>query len=147
MDALWDDNEGPMTEPNTQDKAPPEAIYRALQQIKGLLTSSEQAISVCSSGPASVLWQTWQFLKTCLLVRRHRDHFPEAYFVPLLCAAIYEADPSWNQDFLTPALRAFGRRKVQEMLLQYLEQGPSVNRLVRCAPGIWPGSLVMKICA
>jgi|GEM_PF-6988817 hypothetical protein len=112
-----------MTEPNTQDKVPPVAIYRALQQIESMLTSSEEAISVCSSGPDSALWQKWQFLKTSLLVRRHWDHLPEAYFVLLLRAAVYEADPSLNQDFLRPALRAFGYRKVQEALLQYLEQG------------------------
>jgi hypothetical protein len=112
-----------MTEPNQQDKEPPVAIYRALQQIEEMLTSSEQAISVCSSGPDSVLWQKWQFLKISLLVRKYWGHLPESYFVPLLRAAIYEADPSWNRDFLTPALRAFGHRKVQEVLLQYLEQG------------------------
>lgn len=106
-----------------QGKAPPAAVYRTLQQIEDMLTSSEEAISVCSYGPASVLWQKWQFLKTSLLVRKHWTYLPEAYFVPLLRAAIYEADPSFNRDFLTPALRAFGYRKVQEALLQYLEQG------------------------
>lgn len=112
-----------MTEPNKQDKAPPAAIYRALQQIEEMLTSSEDAISVCSYGPDSVLWQKWQFLKISLLVRKHWEHLPEAYFAPLLRAAIYEADPSFTQDFLTPALRAFGHRKVQEDLLRRLEQG------------------------
>ena len=109
-----------MTEPN---KPPPVAISRALQQIEDMLTSSEEAISVSSCGPDSVLWQKWQFLTNSLLVRKRWEHLPEAYFVPLLRAAIYEADPSWNKDFLTPAFRAFGHRKVQEALLQYLEQG------------------------
>ena len=112
-----------MTEHNTQDKAPPVAIYRALRQIEDLLTSSEEPLSVCSQGPDSVLWQKWQFLKISLLVRKHWEQLPETYFAPLLRAAVYETDPSFDQDFLTPALRAFGHRKVQEALLSYLEQG------------------------
>lgn len=37
--------------------------------------------------------------------------------------AVYEANPSFNQDFIKPALGAFGHRKVQQALLTYLEQG------------------------
>jgi hypothetical protein len=77
-----------MTEPNQQDKEPPVAIYRAFQQIEEMLTSSEQAISVCSSGPDSVLGQKWQFLTISLLVRKYGEHLPESYFVLLLRAAI-----------------------------------------------------------
>lgn len=122
-EASWCDNEEPMTEPNKQDKAPPAVLYYALQQIEEMLTSSAEAISVCSYGPDSALWQKWQFLKISLLVRKRWEHLPETYFAPLLRVVIYEADPSFTQDFLTPALRAFGHRKVQEALQQYLEQG------------------------
>jgi hypothetical protein len=41
----------------------------------------------------------------------------------LVRTAVYESDPSLNQDFIEPALKAFGYRKVQEALLAYLEQG------------------------
>jgi hypothetical protein len=112
-----------MAEQNEQEKAPPVAIYRALRLIEDVLTSSEGEISVSTHGPESVLWQKWQFLKTSLLVRKQWEHLPEAYFAPLIHTAVYEADPSFNQDFLKPALRAFGYRKVQEALLTYLEQG------------------------
>jgi hypothetical protein len=40
-----------MAEQNPSDKAPPVAIARALRQIENMLTSSEEAISVCSRGP------------------------------------------------------------------------------------------------
>jgi len=112
-----------MTAPNKLGKDPPVAIYRALRQIEEMLTSSEEAISVRTPGPESVLWQKWPFLKSSLVVRKHWERLAEAYCAPLLRAAVDEADPSFNQDFLTPALRAFGYRKVQEMLLSYLELG------------------------
>lgn len=88
-----------------------------------MLTSSDEPLSVCSQGPDSVLWQKRQVFTISLLVRKRWKRLPETYFAPLLRAAVYEADPSFNQDFLRPALRAFGYRRVQEELLRYLEQG------------------------
>lgn len=47
----------------------------------------------------------------------------EEWFEPLVRAAVYDPDPSFNRRLVEPALTAFGRRRVQLALLEYLRTG------------------------
>jgi hypothetical protein len=51
------------------------------------------------------------------------DAVPEVWFEPLVRAAVYEPDPSFNRQLVEPAVAAFGRRRVQLALLAYLDSG------------------------
>jgi hypothetical protein len=112
-----------MVESNEAGKPPPVAIYRALRQLADLLASFEGEPTWHTHGPGSLIGRKKSFLKTSLLVRKQWRHLPDSYFAPLMRLAIYEPDPSLNRDFIEPALRAFGYHRVQEALLDYLEQG------------------------
>jgi hypothetical protein len=120
-----------MAERNEKEKPPPATVYRTLRQVEDLLCSLEEEGSTPETkdlfkrmyGPGSLLWQKRQVLKTSLLVRKQWNSLPEAYFTPLMRLAVYEPDPGLNREFIEPALRAFGYRRVQEALLDYLEQG------------------------
>ncbi|MEU5941154.1 hypothetical protein ABZ807_18615 [Micromonospora sp. NPDC047548] len=48
---------------------------------------------------------------------------PDEWFEPLIRAAVYEPDPSFNRQLVEPAIAAFGRRRVQVALLDYLDTG------------------------
>jgi len=51
------------------------------------------------------------------------DTLPEVFFMPLVRAAIYETDPSYNRDFVNPCIRIFGRRPASEALLDFVSTG------------------------
>lgn len=53
---------------------------------------------------------------------------PKFLFEPLLRAAIYEVDPSYNGRFIKPALVAFGWRRVNQHLLETLERGSDFEK-------------------
>ena len=48
---------------------------------------------------------------------------PDEWFEPLIRAAVDEPDPSFNRQLVEPAIAAFGRRRVQLALLDYLDTG------------------------
>jgi hypothetical protein len=45
------------------------------------------------------------------------DTLPDDFFMPLVWAADYEEDPSYNREFVRPCIRIFGQRRVSETLL------------------------------
>lgn len=65
----------------------------------------------------------WQGRATLTIMRQARPPLPEEVCEPLLRAAVYEPDPSHTQRHIRPALAAFGRRRVQTRLLEYLRTG------------------------
>jgi hypothetical protein len=52
----------------------------------------------------------------------------QEWFEPLVRAAIYDPNPSFNRQLIEPALAAFGRRRVQVTLLDYLKTGINLER-------------------
>jgi hypothetical protein len=52
----------------------------------------------------------------------------EEWFEPLVRAAVYEPNPSFNRQLVEPALTAFGRRRVQLALLEHLRAGINLER-------------------
>lgn len=59
---------------------------------------------------------------------RDVNQMPDALFAPMLWAAVYAEDPSFNRLYIYPCLRCFGRRKVNEELLRYAEQGSNSEK-------------------
>jgi hypothetical protein len=53
---------------------------------------------------------------------------PEALFAPLLRAAVYERNPSFNRRFVEPCTAAFGHRRVINALLDVLETDSNFER-------------------
>ncbi|GGP93923.1 hypothetical protein GCM10010278_84940 [Streptomyces melanogenes] len=55
-------------------------------------------------------------------------HLPEELFAPLLAAAVYDPDPSFCRWFVEPAVYVFGRRRVTNALLDYVQTGTDAER-------------------
>lgn len=75
-----------------------------------------------SDDPVRFLYRKKRFLVELLRKGKWKD-LPQTYFTALAHLAVYEPNPSFNRYFLEPALWAFGYRRVQEALLEYLEKG------------------------
>ncbi|MFJ7075361.1 hypothetical protein [Streptomyces sp. NPDC098781] len=58
-------------------------------------------------------------------------------FAALVAAAVHDPDPSFNRVFLEPALNAFGRRRVQVVLLGYLRTGTDLERAGAARAWYW----------
>jgi len=62
---------------------------------------------------------------------------PEPFFAALVRAAIHDPDPSFNRQFVEPLLAAFGRRRVQEALLETLTTGTNAERAGAARAWYW----------
>ncbi|MFE5807653.1 hypothetical protein [Streptomyces sp. NPDC056491] len=60
-------------------------------------------------------------------------------FDALLRAAVHDPDPSFNRQFVEPALNAFGHRRVQAALLAYLLTGTDPERAGAARAWYWSG--------
>jgi hypothetical protein len=79
--------------------------------------------------------RTWQARTALMIMRKAQPPLPETLFEPLLRAAVYEPDPSHTLRHIEPALAAFGRRRVQTRLLEYLRTGTDYE--IRGAADAW----------
>ncbi|MEJ8636195.1 hypothetical protein [Streptomyces sp. MS2.AVA.5] len=61
----------------------------------------------------------------------------EESFDTLVKAAVHDPDPSFNRQFLEPALNAFGQRRVQSALLAYLRTGTDHERAGAARAWYW----------
>jgi hypothetical protein len=61
----------------------------------------------------------------------------EEWFEPLVRAAIYEPNPSFNRQLVEPALAAYGRRRVQLALLEHLRSGTNPERAGAARAWYW----------
>ena len=52
----------------------------------------------------------------------------ERFFLPLIRAGVYEVDPSFNREFISPAVRHFGLCRVTEALLAVINSGNSFEQ-------------------
>ncbi len=68
---------------------------------------------------------------------REGIELPNTAFDALIAAAVHDPDPSFNRQFLEPALNAFGRRRVQSALLGCLRAGPDVERAGAARAWYW----------
>lgn len=75
---------------------------------------------------------------------------PDEWFEPLLRAAVHEPNPSFNRQLVEPAIAAFGRRRVQVALLDYLDTGDPAEAAGAARAWYWtsvvrhlPGTMTM----
>jgi hypothetical protein len=66
-----------------------------------------------------------------------RQQLPEPLFEPLMRAAVYDPNPSFNRQFVEPAMIAFGPRRVQEAILGYLTTGTNPERAGAARAWYW----------
>lgn len=66
-----------------------------------------------------------------------QGRLPEELFDALLRAAVYDPDPSFNRQFVEPAVAAFGRRRVQESILDRLATGTNTERAGAARAWYW----------
>jgi hypothetical protein len=70
---------------------------------------------------------------------KEREHLPEEFFGPLIRAGVYDPDPSFNRQFIEPAVTAFGRRRVKTALLDVLRTGTDAERAGAARAWYWTG--------
>ncbi|MFJ5985443.1 hypothetical protein [Lentzea sp. NPDC092896] len=68
------------------------------------------------------------------------EEAPEEWFEPLMQAAVLEPDSGFSRELVKPAITAFGRRRVQLALLDYLDKGTAAD--VAGATRAWHGTEV-----
>lgn len=68
---------------------------------------------------------------------------PEVLYDPMIRAAVYEIDPSLNRSFVSPCIEAFGYRRVNMSLLDYLEKGSDFEKAGAANALYWAGMLRM----
>lgn len=61
----------------------------------------------------------------------------EESFGVLLKTAVHDPDPSFNRQFIEPALNAFGHGRVQFALLEYLRTGTDLERAGAARAWYW----------
>ncbi|GLY76539.1 hypothetical protein [Actinoallomurus iriomotensis] len=61
----------------------------------------------------------------------------DAAFDVLIKAAVHDPDPSFNRQFVEPALNAFGRRRVRSALIDRLRTGTDVERAGAARAWYW----------
>ncbi|MFC5718695.1 hypothetical protein ACFP1Z_00685 [Streptomyces gamaensis] len=62
---------------------------------------------------------------------------PERWFDPLVRTAVLDPNPSFNRQFVEPAVDSFGRRRVLTVLLQYLRTGTNQERAGAARAWYW----------
>jgi len=61
----------------------------------------------------------------------------QEWFEPLVRAAVYDPDPSFNRQLVEAAVAAFGRRRVQVRLIEYLATGTDPQRAGAARAWYW----------
>jgi hypothetical protein len=62
---------------------------------------------------------------------------PDTALGALMKAGVYDPDPSFNRQFVEPALNAFGRRRIRSVLLEYLRTGTDLERAGAARAWYW----------
>jgi hypothetical protein len=65
---------------------------------------------------------------------------PRGLFAPMIRAAVYEVNPSFNRQFIEPCIWAFGPRLVNEALLDYLASGTDFEKAGAANALYWASS-------
>ena len=63
----------------------------------------------------------------------------ERFFLPLIKAGVYEVDPSFNRQFIEPAVKHFGLRRVKEALLEIINNGSTFEEAGAINALYWTG--------
>ncbi|WP_406631291.1 hypothetical protein [Amycolatopsis sp. WGS_07] len=123
-----------MSQDEAEPLAPlPEPVHRAAEQFRECLVEVARL-----AGAAPPDGSTEQHLRIGIREALDgRSQLSEELFDALLRAAVYDPDPSFNRQFVEPAVAAFGRRRVQEALLDYLATGTDPERAGAARAWYW----------
>lgn len=69
---------------------------------------------------------------------------PKKLFSPMIRAAVCEKDPSFNRNFVEPCVKTFGRRKVNEALLEFLEKGTNREKAGAARALYWAQGTILR---
>lgn len=107
---------------------------RCLTELIDLLGARRPALTV---GSARARY-SWQHQARQVIAEAVRNTpVREDWFQPLVRAAVYDPDPSFNRRLVAPALAAFGRRRVRLRLLEYLRTGTNPQRAGAARAWYW----------
>jgi hypothetical protein len=120
----------------------PERTEDATQSFRRCLADLIRLLGInVAPGPdARAEWEWERRVRaTMRTVFAERSSLPEESFDALLKAAVHDPNPSFNRQFVEPALNAFGRRRVQLTLLDYLQTGTDQERAGSARAWYWTG--------
>lgn len=114
-----------------------EVFARSLADVLRLLGIGVAAEPGPGPEPADGL--TWERRARAALRKVWRDGvvLSEEAFDALVKAAVHDPNPSFNRQFVEPALNAFGHRRVQAALLAYLRTGTDPERAGAARAWYW----------
>nr|WP_107120427.1 hypothetical protein [Streptomyces antibioticus] len=78
---------------------------------------------------------------------RTADALPAGLFEQLVRAGVYDPNPSFNRQFIEPAVRLYGRRRVKAALIDVLRTGSDVERAGAARAWYWTGVSVRYLDA
>lgn len=107
---------------------------RYLTELIDLLGAGRPAL-LSDSGGARFEWQ--HQARRVVAEAVGRTPVRQEWFEPLVRAAVYDPDPSFNRQLVEPAVAAFGRRRVQVRLLEYLRTGTNPQRAGAARAWYW----------
>lgn len=111
------------------------AMYeRCLAELIDLLGVGRTAL-LSDSGGARFEWQHQARGVVAEAVRSIPVR--QEWFEPLVLAAVYDPDPSFNRQLVEPAVAVFGRRRVQVRLIEYLTLGTNPQRAGAARAWYW----------
>ncbi|MDY7226694.1 hypothetical protein [Hyalangium rubrum] len=116
--------------PYPGEKEPPPASAEAVEEAARL---SAMAVHYLHASAEDLKWlgtALYDERKKWFVVRlvRMTESLPQALLEPLVCAAIYEQDPSRNRHFVEAAVHGVGQSAVHERLLWYMRQGVDAEK-------------------
>jgi hypothetical protein len=107
---------------------------RCLAEMLDLLGVPRPVVT-SDGGRARWLWQNKA--RQAIAPAMSRSPAREEWFEPLLRAAVYDPNPSFNRRLVEPALVAYGRRRVRMALLDFLRTGTDPERAGAARAWYW----------
>jgi hypothetical protein len=92
---------------------------------------------VVTSDASRARWRWKNEARRSIALAMGRSSAREEWFEPLLRAAVYDPNPSFNQRLVEPAVVAYGRRRVREGLLKFLRTGTDPERAGAARAWYW----------
>lgn len=105
--------------------------HRPMEVIEQFIPMALQAMATISAEDTEWLIKGLQDTRKKWFVQllcARVDTLPDDFFMPLVRAAVYEDDPSYNRDFVNPCIRIFGRRRASEALLDFVSTGTNYEK-------------------
>lgn len=117
----------PLPERTTDRSATYASLLRELLDLVGAELPIEDESGVDSLWHHRARKAVGDIVTRCAEDASEGDPVPEQWYEPLMRAAILEPNPSYNRQFVKPAVQAFGRRRVKLTVLAYLDSDDAAD--------------------